>query len=143
MSEYLSILEYYGYQTPEISYGEWKEELEKFVSAGTLEKDQEQHALMPLYHFCMNDLPANTRAPEMDDRNAVAILKADADRWTGVDDSTGYGVSREDVGRYLSYLSEIKFVARPTGRGRPLPEMKPEVLAALAVGGTGGRGGAA
>lgn len=141
MNEYLSILEYYGYKTSEISYNEWKEELEKFVSAGALEKDQEQHALMPLYHFCMNDLPANTRAPEMDDRNAVAILKADADKWTGVDDSTGHGVSREDVGRYLSYLSELKFISRPTERGRPLPAMKPEVLQALAAGGTGGRGG--
>ncbi|KAK3309855.1 uncharacterized protein B0T15DRAFT_16277 [Chaetomium strumarium] len=142
MNEYLSILEYYGYKTPEVSYQAWKEELEKFVSAGALEKDQEQHALMPLYHFCMNDLPANTRAPEMDDRNAVAVLKADADRWTGVDDSTGHGISREDVGRYLAYLAEVRFVPRPSGRGRPLPEMKPEVLAALAAGGTGGRGGA-
>ncbi|KAL2154625.1 hypothetical protein VTH82DRAFT_3301 [Thermothelomyces myriococcoides] len=143
MNEYLSILEYYGYKTPEVTYDEWKEELEKFVSAGALEKDQEQHALMPLYHFCMNDLPANTRAPEMDDRNAVAILKADADRWTGVDESTGQSIGREDVGRYLAYLTQIKFVGRPTGRGRPLPELKPEVLAALAVGGVGGRGGAA
>lgn len=142
MSEYLSILEYYGYKTPEVSYEAWKEELERFVSAGALEKDQEQHALMPLYHFCMNDLPANTRAPEMDDRNAVTVLKADADRWTGVDDSTGHGISREDVGRYLAYLSEIKFIGRPTERGRSLPEMKPDVLRALAVGGTGGRGGA-
>jgi L-aminoadipate-semialdehyde dehydrogenase len=143
MSEYLSILEYYGYTTPEVAYDAWKEDLEKFVSAGALEKDQEQHALMPLYHFCVNDLPANTRAPEMDDRNAVAILKADADRWTGVDDSTGQSVSREDVGRYLAYLSAIKFVGSPSGRGRPLPELRPDVLAALAVGGTGGRGGAA
>jgi L-aminoadipate-semialdehyde dehydrogenase len=142
MSEYLSILEFYGYTTPEVTYAAWKEELEKFVSAGALEKDQEQHALMPLYHFCMNDLPANTRAPEMDDRNAVAILKADADRWTGIDDSTGHSVSREDVGRYLAYLAEIKFVGRPSGRGRALPELKPEVLAALALGATGGRGGA-
>ncbi|KAL2271357.1 hypothetical protein VTJ83DRAFT_728 [Remersonia thermophila] len=142
MSEFLSILEYYGYQAPEVSYEAWKEELEKFVSAGAFEKDQEQHALMPLYHFCMNDLPANTRAPEMDDRNAVAILKTDGERWTGVDESTGYGVTREDVGRYLSYLTEVKFVGRPDGRGRPLPELKPEVKAALAVGGTGGRGGA-
>ncbi|KAL2021594.1 hypothetical protein VTK56DRAFT_6947 [Thermocarpiscus australiensis] len=143
MNEYLSILEYYGYKTPEVSYDAWKEELEKFVSAGALEKDQEQHALMPLYHFCMNDLPANTRAPEMDDRNAVAILKADADRWTGVDESTGYGISREDVGRYLAYLAEIKFIGRPTeSRRRPLPELRPELLAALALGGTGGRGAA-
>ena len=142
MNEYLAILEYYGFKTPEVSYAEWKEELEKFVSAGALEKDQEQHALMPLYHFCMNDLPATTRAPEMDDRNAVTILKADADKWTGVDDSTGHGVSREDVGRYLSYLAEIKFIAKPTGRGRQLPAVQSEVLRAVAAGGVGGRGGA-
>lgn len=142
MSEYLAILEYYGFNTPEVTYPSWKEELEKFVSAGTLQKDQEQHALMPLYHFCMNDLPATTRAPEMDDRNAVAVLKADADKWTGVDDSTGYGVTREDVGRFLSYLAEIKFVPKPTGRGRQLPAIQPEVLQGLAIGGAGGRGGA-
>jgi len=44
---------------------------------------------MPLYHFCVNDLPANTRAPELDDRNAIQILKADAEDWTGVDESAG------------------------------------------------------
>lgn len=141
MSEYLSILEYYGFNTPEVPYAAWKEELEKFVSAGALEKDQEQHALMPLYHFCMNDLPATTRAPEMDDRNAVAVLKADADKWTGVDDSTGHGVTRDNVGKFLRYLAEIKFIGQPTGRGRPLPEISADVLQGIAVGGVGGRGG--
>ncbi|KAK3335904.1 hypothetical protein B0T19DRAFT_364497 [Cercophora scortea] len=143
MNEYLSILEYYGYKTPEVSYYDWKDQLEKFVSAGTLEKDAEQHALMPLYHFCMNDLPATTRAPEMNDKNAVAILKADADKWTGVDESTGYGISREEVGKFLRYLAEIKFIGQPTERGRQLPEIGADILRALAEGGaTGGRGGA-
>ncbi|KAK0630250.1 hypothetical protein B0T17DRAFT_506736 [Bombardia bombarda] len=142
MNEYLAIMEYYGYKTPEVSYTEWKSELEKFVSAGTLEKDQEQHALMPLYHFCMTDLPATTRAPEMDDRNAVTILKADADKWTSVDDSTGCGITREEVGKFLRYLAEIKFIGQPTERGRSLPEIRPEILEALAIGGAGGRGGA-
>ncbi|KAI1136316.1 large subunit of L-aminoadipate-semialdehyde dehydrogenase [Hypoxylon sp. FL0543] len=142
MNEYLSILEYYGYKTPEVSYDSWKQELEKFVSAGALEKDQEQHALMPLAHFCMNDLPATTRAPELDDRNAVAVLKADGDKWTGVDESSGYGISREDVGRYLRYLAEIKFIGQPTERGRPLPDIRADIVQAQAIGGTGGRGGA-
>ncbi|KAK9775047.1 putative Alpha-aminoadipate reductase [Seiridium cardinale] len=134
MNEYLSILEYYGYKTPEISYNDWKLQLENFVSAGALEKDQEQHALMPLFHFCMNDLPANTRAPELDDRNAAAVLKADAQRWTGVDESFGYGIGRDDVGKYLGYLSKIKFIGLPTEKGRPLPEIK---VQAQAVGGRG------
>jgi L-2-aminoadipate reductase len=138
MNEYLSILNYYGYKAPEVSYNVWKEELEKFVSAGAFEKDEEQHALMPLYHFCMNDLPATTRAPELDDKNAVQILKWDADRWTGVDESSGYGVSREDVGKFLRYLAEIKFITWPSERGRKLPDIQVDTEQAQAVGGRGG-----
>ncbi|OAX80970.1 L-aminoadipate-semialdehyde dehydrogenase [Emergomyces africanus] len=141
MNEYLSLLEFYGYKVPEVDYDIWKDELEKYVSAGGPEKDQEQHALMPLYHFCINDLPATTRAPELDDRNAVKILKADADKWTGVDESAGYGISREDVGRYLSYLVEIKFVSQPSGKGRPLPKVHVSAAQLEAVGAVGGRGG--
>lgn len=142
MNEFLALLEYYGYKVPEVSYTDWKNELENYISAGPQEKDQEQHALMPLYHFCANDLPANTRAPELDDRNAVKILKADAENWTGIDESAGYGISREDVGRYLRYLAEIKFVSWPTGRGRPLPEINLSQAQLEAAGNVGGRGGA-
>ncbi|ROW12154.1 hypothetical protein VMCG_00309 [Cytospora schulzeri] len=138
MNEYLAILEYYGFKTPEVSYNAWKDDLEKFVSAGPIEKDQEQHALMPLFHFCMNDLPANTRAPELDDQNTVAVLKRDADRFTGVDESVGYGVSREDVGRYLRYLAETKYIGFPAERGRPLPDIKVDITTAKAAGGRGG-----
>ncbi|KAI1749056.1 male sterility protein-domain-containing protein [Xylaria castorea] len=115
MNEYLSIIEYYGYKAPE--------------------KDHEQHALMPLFHFCMNDLPANTRAPELDDRNAAAVLKADAENWTGLDESFGHGISRDDVGRYLGYLAKIGFIGLPSEKGRPLPEI---LVDAQAVGGRRG-----
>lgn len=77
-----------------MSYDACKEDLERSVSAVRMEKDQEQPALMPLFHFCINDLPANRRAPELDGRNAIAVLKANADRYTGVDETLGYGVSR-------------------------------------------------
>ncbi|CAM1504022.1 Fc.00g016130.m01.CDS01 [Cosmosporella sp. VM-42] len=142
MNEYLSVLEYYGYKIPEVSYDDWKEEMEKYVSAGGQEKDEEQHALMPLYHFCVNDLPANTRAPELDDRNTVKILKDDAENWTGVDESAGYGVGREDIGRFLRYLAETQFVTWPTGRGRALPEVNLTPAQLEVVGAVGGRGGA-
>jgi L-2-aminoadipate reductase len=141
MNEYLSLLEYYGYKVPEVSYDSWKDELERYVTAGGQEKDQEQHALMPLYHFCVNDLPATTRAPELDDRNTVKILKEDAETWTGIDESAGYGIAREDVGRYLRYLAETKFIGWPTGRGRPLPEVNLTRAQLDAAGAVGGRGG--
>ena len=142
MNEYLSLLEFYGFRVPETSYDAWKDELERYISAGGQEKDQEQHALMPLYHFCINDLPATTRAPELDDRNAVKILKADAEDWTGIDESAGYGISREEVGRYLRYLAEIEFVSWPSGKGRALPQVNLSVAQMQAVGAMGGRGGA-
>lgn len=64
----------------EIDYDEWKTQLEEFVSAGLVEKDQEQSALMPLFHMATSDLPSTTRAPELDDRNTAAALERDADR---------------------------------------------------------------
>ena len=141
MNEYLSYLEFYGFKVPEVRYDAWKEELEKYVSAGGQEKDQEQHALMPLFHFCINDLPATTRAPELDDSNAVRVLKEDAEKWTGVDESGGYGITREDVGRYLKYLVMTKFVSAPTGKGRALPDVTMDLAQMQAVGAVGGRGG--
>ena len=125
----------------EVDYDDWKTQLEEFVSAGSVEKDQEQSALMPLFHMATSNLPSTTRAPELDDRNAVAMLKADADRWTGIDDSAGEGITREDIGRYLRYLVEIKFLTPPNGRGRELPPIAEGVAQAQAQYGLGGRGG--
>ncbi len=143
MNEYLSILSYYGYDVSEISYNDWKAKLEAFVSAGFVQKDEEQSALMPLFHMVTNDLPSTTRAPELDDRNAVSVLKADADRWTGIDESAGEGVTREAIGRFLRYLATTKFLPWPTGRGRELPAIGANVAEAQAQWGVGGRGGTA
>ena len=143
MSEFLSALEFYGYNVPEVDYEDWKAQLEAYVSAGSVEKDQEQSALMPLFHMCISDLPSTTRAPELDDRNAVSILKTDADRWTGVDDSTGEGITRDDIGRYLRFLAETKFMPWPTGRGRELPAISADIAQAQTQWGVGGRGGTA
>lgn len=143
MNEYLSILSYYGYDVPEVDYDRWKAQLETFVSAGSVQKDEEQSALMPLFHMAINNLPTTTRAPELDDCNAVAVLKADADRWTSVDESAGEGIGREAVGRFLRYLAETNFLPRPTGRGRELPAINAGVVEAQAKWGVGGRGGVA
>ena len=49
----------------------------------------------------LDNLPESTKAPELDDRNAVASLKKDT-AWTGVDWSNGIGVTPEEVGIYYS-----------------------------------------
>lgn len=78
---------------------------------------------MPLYHFVTNDLPANTRASELDDQNTIAALRADA-KWTGEDVSGGRGVTKEIVGRYIQYLCMTGFLKAPQGQGVPLPELE-------------------
>lgn len=104
-------MSYYGYDVPEVDYDEWKTQLEEFVSIGSIEKDQEQNALMPLFHMATSDRPSTMRAPELDDRNTMAALKSDADRWTGVDDSADEGVAREDIGRYQSFFGNDQVIA--------------------------------
>ena len=42
--EFLSTLESYGYQTPEVDYSTWKAKLERYVADG-VQKDDTQHAL--------------------------------------------------------------------------------------------------
>lgn len=116
MNEFLASLDYYGFSVQEVDYDVWKNELDIYISSGGKEKDCEQHALMPLYHFCMSDLPATTRAPDLDDRNAIAVLRDDARYWTGIDESAGDGITREDVGKILAYLVEIGFMQRPNSK---------------------------
>ncbi|KUI64899.1 L-aminoadipate-semialdehyde dehydrogenase large subunit [Cytospora mali] len=131
MDEYLAILEYSGFKTPEVSYDAWKEELEKFCVCGS---DREgsgaacADAAVPLLH----------ERPPCEDKNTVAVLKRDADRFTGVDKSVGYGVSREDIGRYLRYLAGIKYIGFPSERGRQLPDIKVDIANAKTAGGRGG-----
>ncbi|KAJ5089609.1 hypothetical protein N7532_008293 [Penicillium argentinense] len=138
--QFLGALEVYGYKVPQVDYVPWSMALEKYVNNSQLDNKDSQHALMPLYHFVTNDLPANTKAPELDDRNAAAALKADA-VWSGIDVSAGAGVTEELVGLYASYLVEIGFLPTPTLAGaRPLPatgitEEQKKTL--LSVGGRG------
>jgi len=94
----------------------------------------------PLYHFVIDDLPANTKAPELDDRNAATALKADAE-WTNEDLSSGGAVTQELIGKYLSYLCATGFLSPPEQAGEaslPEPGVSKEQMAAQQH--IGGRG---
>ncbi|KKA27610.1 hypothetical protein TD95_001715 [Thielaviopsis punctulata] len=136
--EYLGFLETYGYDVPEVSYDEWRGKMEEYVLAGS---QKEEHALLPLFHFVTGDLPGNTIAPELDDRNADASLKADA-QLTGQDLSAGGAVTEEIIGKYIAYLVAIGFLPVPTKTGKkalPVCELSEQQKASLAS--IGGRGG--
>jgi L-aminoadipate-semialdehyde dehydrogenase len=113
-NEFLGSLENFGYQAPLVSYKQWKTDMETYVAdrSGT----KEENALLPLYHFVTGDLPADTKAPELDDTNAAEALKKDQ-AWTGQDWSGGAAVTEETVGVYISYLIELGFMPRPEQKG--------------------------
>jgi L-2-aminoadipate reductase len=95
---------------------------------------------MSLYHFATTDLPADTIAPELEDSNAAAALRADK-ALTGEDLSAGGCVDEEIMGRYISYLAGVGFLAQPEGQGKerlPAAQIsKTQKDALLRVGGRG------
>jgi L-aminoadipate-semialdehyde dehydrogenase len=95
----------------------------------------------PLLHFVLNDLPSGTKAPELDDSNAVISLRKDA-RWTKEDWSQGSGVSVKIMGVYIAYLIAIGFLPPPQGKGeRELPKIIMSEEARQSLNSIGGRGG--
>ena len=96
---------------------------------------------MPLYHFVTADLPSNTKAPELDDRNAAAALQADA-AWSQVNAASGAGVTEDLVGLYVSYLVTLGFLPSPSKKGsRQLPTVHISEDQRKALVSAGGRGG--
>lgn len=108
-NEMLDLLNSFGYSVKKAEYREWAMALEKYVI-----DDGKDSALFPLLHFVLGDLPEDTKAPELDDRNAVEVLKEDT-KWNsnGDDYSAGKGVTREVLATYVSYLIKIGFLPKP------------------------------
>ncbi|KAI0464644.1 large subunit of alpha-aminoadipate reductase [Komagataella kurtzmanii] len=118
-NEFLNALNGYGYEVKLTDYVEWKRDLERFVV-----DQSKDSALYPLLHFVLDNLPQDTKAPELDDKNAKDILSGDT-RWTGYDGSKGRGVDSAQTGIYIAYLIKIGFLPPPSKEGKkPLPEIE-------------------
>ncbi|KAF2740935.1 large subunit of L-aminoadipate-semialdehyde dehydrogenase [Polyplosphaeria fusca] len=141
-NDFAGALERYGYNVASTPYTAWRQKLEQYVGrTGEFAGVQEQHALLPLYNFVMQDLPRDTKAPELDDANTVRALREDAE-WTGEDWSMGAGVTGETVGVYVAFLIEMGFMPRPEGRGSVgLPELRIGEEVREMMKRVGGRGG--
>ncbi|RPB13900.1 large subunit of L-aminoadipate-semialdehyde dehydrogenase [Morchella conica CCBAS932] len=134
-NEFLGTLATYGYAVATADYVPWRVALEAWVVGGSAD-----NALFPLLHFVLDNLPNTTKAPELDDANAVSALREDA-AWTGEDRSGGMGVSVELMGVYLAYLVALGFLPAPGGRGqRALPEVVLSEVQKKSLGTVGGRG---
>ena len=133
----LDALNSFGYNVEKSEYREWAKALEKYVI-----DDGKDSALFPLLHFVLGDLPEDTKAPELDDRNAVEVLKTDK-LWNSdsEDYSSGKGVTIDVLAAYVSYLIKIGFLPEPKGKATsklPYVEIKEESLE-LIRGGAGAR----
>ena len=118
LRDYLIQLKKYGYNVEVESYNDWKLSLEHSVIARG-----EDNALYPLLHMVLDGLPDNSRAPELDDTNAVTSLRRDIS-WTGVDASAGKGATPEQIGIYIAFLNKVGFLPEALAEGElPLPEV--------------------
>lgn len=124
-SDMLNTLNQYGWKVQASEYREWCAILESHVANGN------ESALFPLLHMVLGDLPADSRAPELDDSNAVRLLKLDGA-------IEGMGVNAEIIGAYCAYLVKVGFLEG--GSNLPVVEVSAE-QEALVRGGAGGRTG--
>ncbi|OWB54801.1 hypothetical protein B5S28_g657 [[Candida] boidinii] len=135
----LGALASYGYDVAKSEYIPWTKALEKYVV-----DDGKDSALYPLLHFVLDDLPTDTKAPELDDTNAVYTLKDDITWNGGVDHSAGAGITLKQMGVYIAYLIKIGFLPAPTKEGIKLPEVNvTEESLKLIASGSGARSSAA
>ncbi|KAI9733546.1 MAG: large subunit of alpha-aminoadipate reductase [Cirrosporium novae-zelandiae] len=146
-NEFLGFLEEFGYEVKKTDYVPWKTALRKHIdtppaTSSPNNNSNEHQALATLRDFVTEDLPSSSKAPELDDSNAFAALKADSE-WSGSLRLYG-GVSGQTVGVYLAYLVKIGFIPPPTRRVRePLPEIRFDEAQREALKNVGGRGGLA
>ncbi|CAK9438672.1 uncharacterized protein LODBEIA_P28960 [Lodderomyces beijingensis] len=138
-NDFLASLKSYGYEIAPADYPQWTSALERFVV-----EESKESALFPLLHFVLENLPQDTKAPELDDTNTRKSLVMDKEL-TGEDVSAGNGVTVELMGTYIAYLIKIGFLPKPSGQGeKQLPEadLSEETLELIKQGG-GARGSAA
>ena len=128
-----------GYNVPKVDYIPWRTSLERYVARETQDKET-QHALLPLYHFVTADLPTSTKSPELDDSNALAVLRADsAASSSGKDWTKGSGVDIETMKKYVAWLVAVGFL--PSPQGEQLQKVEIDETQKKALGKVGGRGG--
>lgn len=96
----LSCLETYGFATERCEYIVWRRKLEQQVL------EAQDNALFPLLHFVLDDLPTSTKAPSLDDRNTVALLRQ-------ANQETSVTVSDDLIGKYLGWLIAAGFLPQP------------------------------
>ncbi|CAK7212017.1 large subunit of alpha-aminoadipate reductase [Sporothrix eucalyptigena] len=142
LNGWMSALEAYGYAAPQVPYADWADKVKSYVEDDASPADKEEHALLPLFHFAVGDLPGNSIAPELDDRQAQAALSLYDAKSSESDNS----LPLTTLGSYLAYLVASGFLPAPPATlplgAQPLPALSEAALATIAAAHFGGRSAA-
>ena len=136
-NDFLSTLEDYGYTSTLMDYAAWKREVEQYDESPELNRGE--LALLGLYHMVTGDLPAATKAPNLDDKNATAALNKDTDMSGKAPPPAG--VTKDAVAAYLGYLVARGFMPAPPSSSKSLPVRSLSKAQFEALNNVGGRGG--
>jgi L-2-aminoadipate reductase len=122
LNDWIGALEFFGYNVPIMNYHDWAARVKEYVSDTTRE---EPHALLPLFHFVVGDLPGNSIAPELDDTNAMAVLRLYKKESEEQDIPAQNALDVHVLGAYLAYLVSAGFLPPPPTEsgGNPLPKL--------------------
>ncbi|KAJ3207228.1 large subunit of alpha-aminoadipate reductase [Entophlyctis luteolus] len=102
----------HGYSVKPCDYITWRTSLMDLTLAPTLADEKDPHALFPLLHFVLDDLPTSTRSPELDETNTRRVCEGSA-----VECADMRGV----MSLYFGYLVAVGFLGAPDAAG---PETK-------------------
>ncbi|KAH8116226.1 large subunit of L-aminoadipate-semialdehyde dehydrogenase [Phellopilus nigrolimitatus] len=121
---FLSLIAY-GFEVEQCEYLVWRRRLEQHILK------VQDNALFPLLHFVLDDLPTNTKAPELSDTNTRLLLA----RRQLPESMT---VDTKLVGLYFAWLIEAGFMPAPSSASpaETLPSLQ-SGLSARAVGRSG------
>ena len=110
-NDLLTPLSRYGYPVEKCDYVMWRMKLEQHVI------EVQDNALFPLLHFVLDDLPTSTKSAELDDKNVKALLSREKA-------PLNMTVDLDLMGRYLSWLVSVGFLALPSGKAElQLPKL--------------------
>jgi L-aminoadipate-semialdehyde dehydrogenase len=142
LNDWMGALESYGYRVPRVSYQDWCTKVKEYVSKD--DANTEEFALLPLFHFVVGNLPADTVAPELDDANTAAALGLynvkEASSASQKDPLAANLISVQTLGMYLAYLVAVSFQPAPPSKGElQLPALDEARVRELAAGQVGGR----
>lgn len=139
LNDWMDALEVFGYEAPIMPYENWSAKVKAYVGDDV---KKEPHALLPLFHLVVEDLPGNSIARELDDTNTSGALKLyeRESRMRGGCPAANT-VDMHALGTYLAYLVAVGFLPPPSTEGgrSALPKLEGSASQILAAGHLGGR----